>query len=69
MREKARELAELAAKSNVPITKLPPEAIPVTRPGHRWMSKGSPHVVKKQQIPENQKEFHSRFLNAISPEE
>ena len=69
MREKARELAELAAKSNVPITKLPPEAIPMTRPGHRWFSKGSPHTVKEQPIPEHQKELHSRFINASTPEE
>jgi hypothetical protein len=61
MREKARELAELAAKSIVPITKMPPEAFPVTRPGHRWFSKGSPHTVKERQIPEHQKKLHSRF--------
>jgi len=36
-KQTARELAALAAQSNHPITKLPPEPIPVTRPGHRCL--------------------------------
>jgi hypothetical protein len=62
-KQKARELAALAAASNVPITKLPSEPIPKTRPGHRWISKGSPYVIKDHPIPEHHKMMTSRYLN------
>jgi hypothetical protein len=67
-KQKARELADLAAQSNHPITKLPPEPIPMTRPGHRWFSKGSSNAIKDQPIPESQKQIKSRYLgNGSTP--
>ena len=61
-KQKAWQLAALAAASSVPVTKLPSEPIPKTRPGHRWMSKGRTTVFKDQPVPEYQKKIQSRFL-------
>ena len=54
--KETQNLIDLARKSTVPVTVLPPERIPVTLPGHRWMAKGGQEA-KRVPIPKSQKQF------------